>query len=255
MNIVHLITTRFLIEFHDNINFTKILYSEDYIPNGIRVMNKYLFPSLESQSCKDFIGILILGNKANKTFIKSLINENHSFIFDIIYENDVKNYVRNITKCLDILITTRIDYDDRIYYDAVNDVRKAININKPLQLFGYNRGFYYFESNNKYYEFDLKNNEGTHSIFTTLIIVLNKVNDTFTIYDMGNHMEIRKNLLKDFKRYGIKELDYEPAIFDSGEPKFCYVRQKYSHSLKNKTVNKIIKRKKVYFNLSRFYEK
>ena len=62
----------------------------------------------------------------------------------IIYQKDFKNYVGNITKGFDIFISTRIDYDDRIYYDAVNDVRKAINFSKPMILYGYNRGFIYY---------------------------------------------------------------------------------------------------------------
>ena len=37
------------------------IYAEDYIPNGIRVTNRYIFHSIESQNCKDFIWILILG--------------------------------------------------------------------------------------------------------------------------------------------------------------------------------------------------
>ena len=66
------------------------------------------------------------------------------------------------------------------------------------------------------------------SIFVSLIIVLNKVNDAYTVYNLGAHTEIRKKLLEKSKSYGIKEIDYEPAIFDSGDPKFAWVRQKYS---------------------------
>lgn len=39
-----------------------------------------------------------------------------------------KNYVRNKSKGYNVLITTGIDYDDIIYYDAVNDVRKMFII-------------------------------------------------------------------------------------------------------------------------------
>ena len=53
--------------------------------------------------------------------------------------------MRNIINSYDVLITTRIDYDDVIYYDAVNDVRKVININKPIFIHGFNKGYYYFE--------------------------------------------------------------------------------------------------------------
>ena len=74
----------------------------------------------------------MLGNKADITLVKSLLKFNNSFEKEVLYENDVKPYIRNRTKGYDVLITTRIDYDDEIYYDAVNDVRKQININKPI---------------------------------------------------------------------------------------------------------------------------
>ena len=53
LKIKHLIITRFLMEFKDRLYFTKTIYTEEYIKNGIRVMQKYLFRSLESQKCKD----------------------------------------------------------------------------------------------------------------------------------------------------------------------------------------------------------
>ena len=216
-------------------------------------MKNYLIPSLENQSCKNFTLIIILGNKSNITYVKSLLNVNYSFKLKIIFLKDYKNYVRNITKGFDVLITTRIDYDDRIYYDAVNDVRKAINLNKPIILHGYNRGAYYFEFNGKYYDF-YKNykNKGVMSIFISLIIVLNKVNDIYTIYDLGVHVHVRKNLLQKYKLFGIKELNYEPAIFDSGEPKFVWVRQKYS-GIYFKSKQTLKQLKLINFNLSNFY--
>lgn len=249
--IIHLIITRFSIPFLKN--FKRIIYRKDYILNGIRVMKKYLIPSLERQSCKNFTWVLIIGNKLNITFVKSLINFNNLFKTEILFLKDFKNYVRNITKGFDVLITTRIDYDDRIYYDAVNDVRKVINLNKPIILHGYNRGVYYYEFNGKYYDFYKSyRNKGVMSIFGSLIIVLNKVKDIYTIYDIGLHIHVREKLLKKYKSYGIKELNYEPAIFDSGEPKFVYVRQKYS-GIYLRTKKEIKRLKLVNFNLSNFY--
>ena len=49
---IHFIITRFIMEFSKE--FNKIIYTEEYAKNGIRVMKKYLFPSLENQKCKDF---------------------------------------------------------------------------------------------------------------------------------------------------------------------------------------------------------
>ena len=151
IKIKHLIITRFMIEklgVHVDIP-PKKNYEKNYIFNGVRVMKKYLFPSLDYQSCKKFILIIMLGDKANKTYIESLIEFNYSFEIIIIYQRDIKAYIKKVSKHFDILITTRIDYDDRIYFDAVNDVRKAINIHKPMILYGYNRGLHYYESENK----------------------------------------------------------------------------------------------------------
>lgn len=220
-----------MIEFYRFNGFPKKIYKKDYIKNGIRVMKKYLFPSLEKQICKDFEWILLIGNKANKTYIHSILDFNNSFKYNIIYLKELKNYVREKSKDIDILITTRIDYDDQIYYNAVNDVRKIIDIDKPVFLHGYNRGLYYFESNGKYYEFyDNFDNKGVMSIFFSLIINLHKVNDSYTILDLREHNNIKKYLLKNYKSFGIKNLNYEPALFDESENKFIYVRQKYSGS-------------------------
>lgn len=255
IRIIHLIITRFLMLFWKKDGFPNKLFREDYIPNGIRVMKKYLLSSLENQSCNNFSWILMLGNHANITYVESLINFNNSFKKKIIYQKDFKNYVRNITKGFDVLITTRIDYDDIIYYDAVNDIRKAININRPMFLYGYNRGVMYFESYKKYCDYFYYKIGGTFSIFASLIIVLNKVNDTYTIYDLGSHDEIKKTILEKYKSFGIKELNYDPALFDSGTPKFAYVRQKYSiNYIRHR--QQIIKGLKLYnFNINKFYGK
>ena len=255
LKIIHLIITRFMIEFWPFGNFKEKIYKKDYILNGIRCMKKYLLPSLDNQSCKKFIWILKLGEKANITYIKSLLNFKTSFEKVVIYEKDIKTYIKNKTIHADILITTRIDYDDRIYYDAVNDVRKAINPNKPLILFGYNRGVQYYEFNKKYYELirDYKDS-GVMSIFISLIVDLNKVNNTINIFDLGTHIGVRKTLLSITKYIGIKTLNYEPAIWDSGDVKIVWVRQNYSglfhHSLE---VEKSLKPYK--FNLNKFYGK
>ena len=255
IKIIHLVMTKFLIDYFFKNNFPKIMHTKEYVLNGIRVMKNYLFPSLENQSCKKFKWILMLGDKANITYIKSILNFNNSFEMDIVYNKSIQNYIRNISKGYDVLITSRIDYDDRIYYDAVNDVRKMINIKRPMFIHGYNRGVNYYEIDKKYYDFDYNfNNEGALGIFLSLIVVLNKVNDTYNIYEIGAHTVVRKMLLNYYKKYGIKELKYDPAYFDGGQPKFVYVRQNYSTVI-NFSMS-VKKRLKHYnFNLSKFYGK
>lgn len=255
IKIIHLIITRFMIEFYEVNGFPKKLYLKDYLLNGIRVLKKYLLSSLENQTCKEFIWILMVGDKTNISHVKSMLSFNYSFDCFIVYKNSINRFIKNITKGYDVLISTRIDYDDQIYYDAVNDVRKAVNINKPMVLYGYNRGVYYFEFNKKYYEFyKTFENEGVMSVFASLIVVLNKVNNTYTVYDLGNHMFLRKQILNSYKLYGIKKLNYEPAIFDNGAPKFIYVRQKYSGgNINYKQIPTNLK--EVNFSINKFFGK
>ena len=61
-----------MIEYWPFDNFKTTIYTKKYILNGIRVIKKYLLPSLSNQSRKKFIWILKLGDKANITYIKSL---------------------------------------------------------------------------------------------------------------------------------------------------------------------------------------
>ena len=255
IKIIHLVMTKFMIDYFFKNDFPKRMYTKEYVLNGIRVMKNYLFPSLENQSCKKFKWILMLGDKANITYIKTLLNFNNSFEMDIVYNNSIKSYVQNISKGYDVLITSRIDYDDRIYYDAVNDVRKVINNKKPMFIFGYNRGVLFYENDKKYYDFDYNfNNEGALGIFLSLIVVLDKVNDTYNIYEIGAHTVVRKMLLNYYKKYGIKELKYDPGSFYDGQPKFVYVRQNYSTVI-NFSMS-IKKRLRNYnFNLTKFYGK
>ena len=255
IKIIHFIITRYMMERQRWKQFSEKIYQKDYILNGIRVLKKYLIPSLENQSCKKFKWILLLGDKANITFIKSLLGINKLFDSDILYQRHFKSYIRDKSKGFDILITTRIDYDDRIYYDAVNDVRKAININKPMILYGYNKGVHYYEAENKYYEFNIDyKNEGCMSIFVSLIIALGKTNDTYNVYDLGIHPKIRKTLLESYRQFGIKTINYEPAIFDSGGAKFVWVRHNYSGMYKfSENIKKYLKEYK--FNLAKFYGK
>ena len=251
IRIIHLIITRFLTEFNDNTKeFKKLLNTNVYLLNGIRVMKKYLIPSLENQSCKDFIWILLLGNRININKIRAKLDIKISFNIKIINQKEIKNYIRNITKGFDVLITTRIDYDDIIYYDAVNDARKLININKPMVLHGYNRGFVYYELEGKFYDYYETNKNGCLAIFLSLIIVLKKVKGIYTIYDIGPHTNIRTSLINKRNSFGIKNFNYEPAIFDSGGPKFVYIRQKYSHNC-NFYIKKL--KKELKFNISNFF--
>ena len=257
IKIIHVIITRFLIgPFVPSINFGKIMKTEAFIQNAKTVLNKYLLSALEKQRCTDFIWVLMIGDNTNLTYFKSFFNFQNSFKTEIIYEKDIKNYLRSVAHGSDVLITTRIDYDDIIYYDAVNDVRKLIDMKKPLIVHGYRKGYLHFESdNNIYYNFnDQFGNDGIMSIFISLITLLNKVNDIYSIYDLGDHTRIKSTFLNKYKSFGIDNINYNPFEFDNSAERFIWIRQKFSFTFINRDRIKNLF-KLVDFNESNIYDK
>ena len=64
-----------------------------------------------------------------------MIDFNNSFDINIISDNNISAIqVKNNTKCYDAFISIRIEYNFRIYYCVVNDVRKII-INQFYYMF------------------------------------------------------------------------------------------------------------------------
>ena len=229
--------------------------TEAFAQNAKRVLNKYLLSSLEKQRCTDFIWVLMIGDQANLTHFKSFFNFQNSFKTEIVYEKDLKNYLRSVAHGFDVLITTRIDYDDIIYYDAVNDVRKLIDMKKPLIIHGYRKGYLYFESDNTYYNcFDHFGNNGVIGLFLSLITIVNKVNDIYSVNELGDHTRIKSTFLNKYKSFGIDNINYNPFEFDNSTQRFIWVRQKFSSSLtsSNRIKNSL---KLVVFNESNIYDK
>ena len=68
-----------------------------------------------------------------------MIDFNNSFDINIISDNNISAIqVKNNTKCYDAFISIRIEYNFRIYYCVVNDVRKIIDFYKSILLYVYN---------------------------------------------------------------------------------------------------------------------
>ena len=97
-----------------------------------------------------------------------------------------------------------------------------MNNDKQVFLYGDNSRLNYYELNNKYYNFNLDYwNEGTMSIFV-ISLILSKLNDTYTIYNLRNYISIWRRLLNIYKSFGIKALNYEYLNYDNWNVKFVF---------------------------------
>ena len=66
------------------------------------------------------------------------------------------------------------------------------------------------------------------NLFISLILDLKKINDTIYITDLGSHILVRNKLSEIAKFFVVKNITYEPAVFDNGDIKVVWVRQNYS---------------------------
>ena len=76
-----------------------------------------------------------------------------------------------------------------------------------MLIYGYGSSLYFYENDNKYYEFSpTYNNNGIMNVVVSLVLILNKVNDAYNIFDLGLYSSIRENWFKRYKNFGIKKL-------------------------------------------------
>ena len=70
----------------------------------------------------------------------------------------------------------------------------------------------------------IRKNEAVWRIFVSLIVVLNKVYDFWTVIDIEFIINQRK-IMESFKLFVIKEFYNDSSIIDNGEIKFVLIRK------------------------------
>lgn len=79
--------------------------------------------------------------------------------------------VEEATNKYDFVITTKMDFDDFIYKNAVEEAQNKINECETVLLYGYNTGYQYVSTSHELYTHISKYSlEGHHSIFQSLIL-------------------------------------------------------------------------------------
>ncbi len=133
----HYLITRFNLR-NPNWDVTKnneTLLNEDWMSSRIKLFENYCLPSVIAQTNKNFTWLLYFDTSTSgfyKDVIKKL-TENHSNILvffingmDQFYP-EIKSFIDVNSKQSDYLITSRIDNDDCIHKDFINEVQKKFD--------------------------------------------------------------------------------------------------------------------------------
>lgn len=144
--IKHIIITRFNLPHK---NWVKNRYgktlNDDWLDNRYNLFKDYCLPSVIGQTNKNFEWWLFFDTKTPKKFktINESLKNKHSNI-KIFYEASLESFWDNLAKQVekhfkasdfDILITTRLDNDDVISVNFINDIQKKVKLeDKPYLL-------------------------------------------------------------------------------------------------------------------------
>ena len=123
--------------------------SEKWLQNRFKIFNSYCLPSILNQSEKNFNWLLYFDIDTSdfyKNQIQELANE-YPFIKPI-YSEEYQSFLKNISK--DVLsnidkvsthiITTRLDNDDALHFQAIETIQSFFK-NQDLAVFNFTKGF------------------------------------------------------------------------------------------------------------------
>lgn len=237
MTYTHLIITRFMCDNFIKEDSNENIFSPEWKEMSFNMATRHIIPTLENQTNKNFKLIFLVANNLSNydlERIKHLSNEIeimpvHLFMFDSFIKNHNSDY----------LITSRLDYDDHVYNNCVEDIQNFLKKEEGIkaQIFGLNQGVSIVDGEYEahlMYNYRWLHSEGCPAPMTTLILKRNICKEYFDIYKLGYHTEVVKNFLIVQKHYLLEEVaQYPNQIYTqkSGQDiDYIWIRHKHSAS-------------------------
>lgn len=192
MRIKHYVITRFLTS--GGMGLHEKIYDDDIILQGVEYVNNYFIPSLNNQTNKNFEIIFLINDKHDEinSNIKLLNNVITNIPCHIVKKNNLDVFISNNSKDYDYLITSRMDYDDLVYNNAVEDIQQYVKLKpKYLLTYGYTNGT--LLRGKKLYIYNPNYTNGYFSVFFSCIINLHNLS-AINVCQLGNHTNIKESI-------------------------------------------------------------
>jgi hypothetical protein len=146
----HLLITRFNLK-NPDWKFTKnndTLLDDQWMKDRMELFQNYCLPSVVSQTNKNFKWLLFFDSSTSDFFKneiqKTVLDYSNILIFYINgmpeFDSSILKYVSENTKDKPYLITSRIDNDDCIHIDFINEVQQKFN-NQNFMAFDFIKGY------------------------------------------------------------------------------------------------------------------
>lgn len=153
----HFVITRFNLKLENHFNKDKNgnpTLTDNWLRHRFELFEKYCFPSLIAQSCKQFYWLLLLDTNTPPEYKMKIETYQNIFpnLYPLFLETGKIDYIRKTLidtihllsdKKATFLITTRIDNDDAFHRNMIEEVQSYFVKNKVESFLNYNYGIQY----------------------------------------------------------------------------------------------------------------
>lgn len=238
MTYMHLIITRFMCDNFIKEDSTENIFSDGWKKMSFNMAKRHIIPTLENQTNQNFITVFLVSRYITAKDIARIKSLSDKLKINVSYLDEFNDEIRKIDT--DYLITSRLDYDDHVYNNCVEDIQNFVKSKSKFdaQLWGLGNGVSIIDGEQDaylMYEFPyIKKDEGLAAPMATLILKKTAVPFYFDIYKLGFHTELVMNILAAQRHYFGKIIAETPAqIYTQhsfSDIDYIWIRHKHSAS-------------------------
>ena len=203
----------------------------DFLSKQIALAKSNVFKSLENQSNKNFDIVIIAHEKvfSNKKyeFIFKEFQEGTTLSLKFIKAKEQSLLVKEAMNEYDFVIYSRMDLDDFIFKDAVEDTQNKVSECENVLAYGYNRGYTYVWGE-LYPHCWLFSNRGHHSILQSLIWESSFAKNLPFMSIFSGHPKIKLVLKKFLEDNGV---EFSESMFQQSKATNAYIYFRHDLSL------------------------
>lgn len=180
--IKHFIVTRFLCV---DWGYGDMVFRDDFIHYHAQLLKNNFFKTLENQTNHNFEIVIKIHDDIELDKLKEIQNIDTTLSYRLLRRSQLDDYLNNYDYTgYDYCIVSRLDDDDFVRKDLVQDIQnQTVNCNS-IYLYGYNLGYAAFNDNDKIVEFERPYKQGHFSPLQSYIFNLRKVHHIISPYSV-----------------------------------------------------------------------
>ena len=238
----HFIITRFFSEsFGKSKQEMLDMLDNNTLLDGFSLLQNHFIKTLNNQTCKNFEIIILIYNMIPLEKVDFLKNISSDVKVTVLHSKELDDYIYKYYVDNDIIITTRLDYDDFIHKDCVRDLQERAANTKCFKVYGLNNGCSMDDSEICYLHHpkyvDLGN--GFFSCFESLVTNTQTYKMPINIYKLGVHSNICKTMHEKYADFGLASVDDLEIECDS-DTRTKYIWYRHDKSVSYVTRNKFL---------------